>query len=156
MNIHNLHESTAIGQALLAGNLDKANQLLGYNYILKGTVIEGKKIGGKIGFPTANILPDSNKLIPANGAYAVEVNTEFGCFPGMLNIGINPTIDSTNRKTSIEVHIINFDKDIYNKNISISFKKRLRDEMRFENIEQLVAQMKLDKEETIKLFSFFS
>ena len=123
---------------------------------ITGTVIEGKKIGRKIGFPTANILPDSNDPIPANGTYAVEVNTEFGCFAGMLNIGVNPTIDSANKKISIEVHIIDFNKDIYNKNISITFKKRLRDEMQFENIEQLVAQMKLDKEETIKLFSFFS
>jgi riboflavin kinase/FMN adenylyltransferase len=116
---------------------------------ITGTIIEGKKLGRKIGFPTANILPDANEPIPANGAYAVEVNTEFGCFLGMLNIGVNPTIDSENKKLSIEVHIINFDKDIYNKNISITFNKKLRDEMQFENIEQLVAQMKLDKEETI-------
>ena len=156
MTIHNLHENTAIRQALLAGDLDNANRLLGYDYTVTGTVIEGKKIGSKIGFPTANILPDANELIPANGAYAVEVKTKFGCFPGMLNIGVNPTIDSTNRKINIEVHIINFDRDIYNKSISIIFKKKLRDEKQFENIEQLAAQMKLDKEETIKLFPFFS
>jgi riboflavin kinase/FMN adenylyltransferase len=123
---------------------------------ITGTVIAGKKLGKKIGFPTANILPDANEPIPANGAYAVEVNTEFGRFAGMLNIGVNPTIDASNRKTSIEVHIIDFDRDIYSKNISIIFRKKLRDEIRFENIEQLVAQMKLDKEETIKLFSIFS
>jgi riboflavin kinase/FMN adenylyltransferase len=121
-----------------------------YDYTITGTVIEGKKFGREIGFPTANILPDTDKPIPAGGVYAVEVITEFGHFAGMLNIGINPTIDSVNRKTNIEVHIIDFDKDIYNKTISVIIKKRLRDEIQFENIEQLVAQMKLDKEETLK------
>jgi riboflavin kinase/FMN adenylyltransferase len=138
---------------LLTKDLDKANLLLGYNYKISGTVIEGEKNGRKIGFPTANILPATNKLIPANGAYAVEVNTEFGCFSGMLNIGVNPTINSTNKGISIEVNIFNFNHDIYNHDISIVFKKRLRDEKQFNNIEQLVAQMKLDKAETLRIFS---
>ena len=117
---------------------------------ITGTVIEGKKFGREIGFPTANILPDANTSIPESGVYAAEVITEFGHFAGMLNIGVNPTINAANKKTSVEVHIIDFDKDIYNKTISVIIKKRLRDEMQFENIEQLVAQMKLDKEETIR------
>ena len=142
--------SSVIRQAVLAGNLDSANRFLGYNYTVAGTVIDGKKIGRKIGFPTANILPDANKLIPACGVYAVEVNVECGCFSGMLSIGANPTIDSANRNTSIEVNIIDFDKDIYNEPISIVFRKRLRDEKRFENIEQLATQIKIDKEETLK------
>jgi len=120
--------------------------------IITGTVIEGKKFGRKIGFPTANILPDANNQLPDNGAYAVEVITEFGRFAGMLNIGVNPTINPSNRKTSVEVHIINFEKDIYNKIITVIIKKRLRDEIRFENIEQLVAQMKVDKEDTLRAF----
>jgi len=118
---------------------------------ITGTVVEGKKFGREIGFPTANILPNANNSLPANGTYSVEVITEFGRFAGMLNIGVNPTINAANKKTSIEVHIIDFDKDIYNKTISIIIKKRLRDEIQFENIEQLVTQMKLDKEETLKL-----
>ena len=117
---------------------------------ITGTVIKGKKLGREIGFPTANILPDANNPLPANGTYVVEVITEFGRFAGMLNIGINPTIDPSNRKTNIEVHIIDFDKDIYNKKISVIIKKRLRDEIQFKNIEQLVSQMKLDREETVK------
>jgi riboflavin kinase/FMN adenylyltransferase len=144
--------SSTIREALLAGGVDNANSLLGYNYTIAGTVIEGKKIGKGIGFPTANILPDITKLIPAGGVYAVGVNTKFGFFPGMLSIGVNPTIDPANRKISIEVNIINFDRDIYNENISVIFRKRLRDEKRFENIEQLVSQMKLDREETLRLF----
>ena len=119
--------------------------------IITGTVVEGKKFGREIGFPTANILPDASMSISASGVYAVEVITEFGRFFGMLNIGVNPTINAENRKTSVEVHIIDFDKDIYNKTISVIIKKRLRDEIQFENIEQLVAQMKLDMEETLKL-----
>ena len=144
--------SSVIRQLLLAGDLDSANSLLGYNYTVTGTVIEGKKNGRKIGFPTANILPDITKLIPAGGGYAVEVNTKFGRFAGMLNIGVNPTINPTNKKTSIEVYIIDFDKDIYNETISVVFKKRLRSEKRFENTEQLALQMQLDKEETIRCF----
>jgi riboflavin kinase/FMN adenylyltransferase len=120
------------------------------NYTITGTVVEGKKLGREIGFPTANILPDADKPIPACGVYAVEVITEFGCFAGMLNIGVNPTIDSANQKTSFEVHIIDFNKDIYNKTISVIIKKKLRDEIQFKNIEQLVSQMKLDKEATLR------
>ena len=141
--------SSLIRQALFMGNLDKANCLLGYNYTITGTVIEGKKIGSGIGFPTANILPDANKMIPAGGVYAVDVNTKHGSFLGMLSIGTNPTIDPANEKTSIEVNIFNFDKDIYNENISVVFRKRLRDEKRFKSVEQLMAQMKLDKEEAL-------
>ena len=143
--------SSVIRQALLAGDVDNANRLLGYNYTVEGTVIEGKKNGKKIGFPTANILPDITKLIPASGVYAVETNTKYGHFSGMLNIGVNPTINPANKKISIEVNIINFDRDIYNENISVTFKKRLRDEKRFKNIEQLVQQVKLDREETLRL-----
>ena len=142
--------SSIIREALLAGELDRANRLLGYDYSVTGTVIEGKKIGRRIGFPTANILPDANKLIPAAGVYAVEVNAEFGHFNGMLSIGVNPTINPANRKISIEVNIFDFDSDIYNENIVIIFKKRLRDEKRFESVEQLAAQMKLDKEKTLE------
>ena len=142
--------NSSVIKALLVGDLDSANCLLGYNYTITGTVVEGRKIGREIGFPTANILPDADKPIPAGGVYAVEVNTEFGRFPGMLSIGLNPTIDPSNRKTSIEVNIFDFDRDIYNQKISITFRKRLRDEIRFDSIEQLVAQMKLDREEALK------
>ena len=145
--------SSIIKKLLHEGDLDKANLLLGYDYKMSGVVIEGKKIGTKLGFPTANILPATDKLIPAGGVYAVEVETKSGYFKGMLNIGISPTINPANSKISMEVHIIDFNQNIYNQNISVVFKKRLRNERQFDNIEQLVSQMKLDREETIKVFS---
>lgn len=144
--------STSIREALLSGRLDDANRLLGYNYLMTGRVVEGRKIGRSIGFPTANIRTEAHKLIPANGVYAVEVSADKGRFAGMLSIGTNPTITSSQVLRSIEVNILNFDRDIYGMDISVNFRKRLRDERRFDSISQLVDQMHIDKEETLKLF----
>lgn len=100
--------SSLIREALLKGNLDVANNMLGYFYSLTGTVVSGKQIGRSIGFPTANIKPaDKYKLIPATGVYAVEVQYEGKIFPGMLNIGSNPTVNSDVRVRNIEVYILN-------------------------------------------------
>ena len=99
--------SSSIREALLKGKLDEANKWLGYSYSVSGTVIEGRKIGRTIGFPTANIKPDSQyKLIPGNGVYAVEVQFDDKFYPGMLNIGSNPTVNDDIRFRSIEVHIL--------------------------------------------------
>jgi riboflavin kinase/FMN adenylyltransferase len=144
--------SSLIRDALIKGRLDEANSWLGYPYTLSGSVIEGKKIGRTIGFPTANIKPDSqNKLVPCNGVYAVEVKIENKVFPGMLSIGSNPTVNEDLNFRSIEVHILNYVMDIYGKNISVIFRKRLRDEKKFGNLEQLTKQMELDKQETLRL-----
>ncbi len=144
--------SSSIREALLRGKLDNANRWLGYNYSVSGTVIEGRKIGRSIGFPTANIYPDSQyKLIPANGVYAVEVHLNEKAYPGMLSIGSNPTVNSDLRIRSIEVHILNFDNDIYGRKISVVFRKRLRNEKKFDNLEQLTRQMGHDKQETLRL-----
>jgi riboflavin kinase / FMN adenylyltransferase len=146
--------SSIIREALLKGNLDDANNWLGYNYSVTGTVIEGKRLGRTIGFPTANILPDSaNKLIPCNGVYAVEVKLGDEIFPGMLNIGSNPTVNSDKKFRSIEVNILNFDRDIYSKTISVVFRKRLRDERKFDGLEALKVQMMLDRQHTLKILS---
>lgn len=145
--------STSIRTALLEGRLDAANELLGYNYFIKGIIIEGKKIGRSIGFPTANILTEAHKLIPANGVYAVEVLVEKSTFPGMLSIGTNPTIDSNNRVRSVEVNILNFERDIYGSSITVILRKRLRDENKFDSIDQLTDQMQKDKTDTLELFS---
>ena len=127
---------------------------LGYYYSVSGTVIEGRKIGRSIGFPTANIKPDSpNKLIPCNGVYAVEVRIDNTLYPGMLSIGSNPTVNSDRNFRSIEVHILNFDKDIYGRNISVNSGKRLRDEKKFDDLEQLTKQMSLDRQDTLRLFA---
>jgi riboflavin kinase/FMN adenylyltransferase len=142
--------SSSIRKALIAGQLDAANSWLGYNYSLTGTVVEGRKIGKSMGFPTANIRTDYHyKLIPCDGVYAVEVVLEGSKLPGVLSIGSNPTVNSDKDKKSIEVHIMNYDEDIYGKSISVIFRKRLRDEIKFDSREQLTEQMKLDKQQAM-------
>ena len=144
--------SSIIRQALLAGKLEEANRWLGYEYSLTGKIIEGKMIGRSIGFPTANIDPDSDhKLIPATGVYAVKVLIGDKTFPGMLSIGSNPTVNSDLTLRSIEVHILGFDEDIYGKTITLIFIKRLRDEKKFENLNQLKEQMSLDRQDTLQM-----
>jgi riboflavin kinase / FMN adenylyltransferase len=146
--------SSTIRKALLNGKLDDANSWLGYAYTVSGKVITGRKIGRSIGFPTANIEPGSrHKLIPCNGVYAVEVRIEEELHPGMLSIGSNPTVNNDISVRSIEVHILNFDRDIYGSQISVIFRKRLRDEIKFENIDQLAEQMMRDKQTTLRLLT---
>jgi len=146
--------SSSIRNALLKGSLDEANRWLGYSYSVNGTIVEGRKIGRSIGFPTANIKPDYQyKLIPANGVYAVEVLLDGLIYPGMLSIGSNPTVNNDAGIRSIEVHILNFDKDIYGKAISVIFRKRLRDEIKFDNTKQLAEQMELDQQQAILLLT---
>lgn len=144
--------STAIREALLSGNLANANKWLGYSYQVTGKVIEGKKLGRSLGFPTANIKPDEdNKLIPASGVYAVEVLIENDLRPGVLSIGFNPTVDPERRTRSIEVNIFDFEDDLYGKTVTIFFRYRLRDEKKFENTDQLRIQMALDRDEALRL-----
>ena len=146
--------SSLVRGELLQGRIEEANKLLGYGYSVSGTVMQGRKIGRTIGFPTANIRPgDQHKLIPGKGVYAVEVNSGGKQYQGMLNIGSNPTVNSDASLRSIEVHILNFSGDIYGSEISVVFRKRLRDEIRFESVEKLVIQMQMDKQTTIQLFS---
>jgi len=146
--------SSSIREALLNGKLDEANRWLGYSYSVSGTIIEGRKIGRSIGFPTANIDPDNKyKLIPGNGVYAVEVHLDDKNYMGMLSIGSNPTVNADIRIRSIEVHILNYNMDIYGRKISVTFRKRLRDEKKFDNIEQLTQQMELDKHDTLRVLS---
>ena len=146
--------SSAIRDALLNGRLDEANSWLGYFYSLGGTVVGGRQIGRSIGFPTANIKPeDQYKLIPGNGVYAVEVRLNEGIYPGMLSIGSNPTVNNDGRSRTIEVHIINFNRDVYGNRISVIFRKRLREEIKFDNTQKLAEQMEVDKQITMKLLS---
>ncbi|MEI8224480.1 MAG: bifunctional riboflavin kinase/FAD synthetase [Bacteroidota bacterium] len=146
--------SSLIRDALLKGRLDEANRWLGYSYSISGTIVEGRKIGRSIGVPTANIKPDYEyKLIPGNGVYAVEVQLDGLIYPGMLSIGSNPTVNNDAGIRSIEVHILNFDKDIYGRAISVIFRKRLRDEIKFDNTDQLAEQMKLDQQQVILLLT---
>jgi riboflavin kinase/FMN adenylyltransferase len=146
--------SSLIRNALITGNLSAANEWLGYDYFLRGLVVEGKKIGREIGFPTANIKPsDSHKLIPGNGVYAVDTWIGEIKYAGMLSVGYNPTINKTKGARSIEVNIFSFEEDIYGKEIEIVFRYRLRDEKKFSNTKELSDQMKLDKENALRLLA---
>jgi riboflavin kinase/FMN adenylyltransferase len=150
----NAISSSAIRDALLQGSLGDACRWLGYNYSLAGKIVEGKKIGRELGFPTANIKPsDRYKLIPGNGVYAVEVAVGAERYPGMLSIGLNPTINEANRKRSIEVHIFDFDENIYGSEIRVIFRERLRDEKKFENLELLREQMRDDRLKALQILS---
>ena len=144
--------SSAIRRSLLSGDVMTAQKYLGYNYFLEGTVVGGYQVGRKIGFPTANLRVDfPNKLIPSIGVYAVRVYVSGQQWKGMLSIGYRPTINNGN-DLSIEVHILDFQGDIYNQKMRLEFIEFLRPEIKFDSVDELIAQMHKDKEETIKVF----
>lgn len=145
-DINNINiSSSKIRKALEEGDVELAASFLGYNYFLSGQVIHGKKLGKTIGYPTANIaIESSDKLIPKPGVYFVEVITTGFKGYGMLNIGTNPTTDNDSL-IKIEVNIFNFDEDIYNKKIKIAFLKRIRDEQKFNSIDELKKALKNDE-----------
>jgi riboflavin kinase/FMN adenylyltransferase len=146
--------STKIREFLTAGNLHIANNYLGYEYFISGNVVEGNQIGRKIGFPTANIkIPEPYKQVPKDGVYAVRVNLSGESYFGMINIGSRPTVELTLRSKNIEVHILDFDQKIYNQTITVHFVKRIRDEKRFNGLEELKNQLVKDKKEIKALFN---
>ncbi len=146
--------SSLIRNALAMGKLSEANKWLGYDYSLRGLVVEGRKIGRKIGFPTANIRPsDKNKLVPGNGVYAVDTYIDDIKHAGMLSVGTNPTINKAGVTRSVEVNIFDFEEDIYGREIEIVFRYRLRDERKFGSIQELSRQMKIDKGNALRLLS---
>ncbi len=141
---NNTVSSTKIRNALLNGELEKANQMLGRYYSMIGKVVEGAKRGRTLGFPTANIEPeDENKLIPQNGVYFVRVNFNNKYYFGVGNIGLRPTFNHATKPIT-EVFIFDFDKDIYGENITVEFIARLRDEKKFNSKEELEKQIQLD------------
>lgn len=144
--------STKIRKALLAGDVKTANKLLNYDYSIKGKVVKGKELGREIGYPTANIsIDDKHKLIPADGIYAVTAEFENKIYKGMMSIGTNPTVGG--EKRTIEVHLFDFSKDIYGKNIRIFFKQKIRDEKKFESLEALKKAIDADKEKSLSILS---
>lgn len=146
--------STKIRQAIYKGDMQIASEFLTENFPLVGRVIKGQKLGRKLGFPTANIEVDKElKIIPKNGAYAVWAITPDGTkHKAMLNIGEKPTV-SDGSNTSIEVNILDFSEDLYGENLEIRFVKRLRDEMRFANVEELKAALNNDENAVRKILS---
>ncbi len=145
--------STLIRSKLKAGDLGAANALLGYPYYIFGEVIRGNQLGRKIGFPTANIACcHDRKQVPKDGVYAVRVSFNGEMHPGMLNIGTRPTVEESGRK-SIEVHVFDMSFDLYGKNLKVHFIERIRDEMKFDHVDQLKAQLILDKQAANQILS---
>lgn len=130
--------STAIRNSLSKGNIEKANSMLGYKFFITGTIIKGKQIGRTIGFRTANIKYPSELIDLPFGVYSVD--TEYG--KGIANFGIRPTVNGEG--TLLEVHILNFEQDIYNKNITVKFNKMIRPEKKFASLEELKKQIQKD------------
>ena len=147
--------STRIREALQRGDIKTANEYLGYPYFFEGDVIHGDKRGRTISYPTANIqLNNADKLIPADGVYAVRVSLtgsgrQFIIKQGMMNIGLRPTVDGLNHR--IEVNLFDFNEDIYEKIIQISVLHRIRDEQKFSGIEALKAQLEKDRKDALEM-----
>ncbi len=143
--------SSVIRKMLLSGRVQEANKLLAHPYEISGKVISGEQLGRKLGFPTANIELDNDlKLIPSNGVYAALAVINNRSYKGMVNIGTRPTV-SHSKQRSIEVNIIDFNEDIYNKNISLHFIEKIRDEFKFNSKEELISAMETDKKYVLQL-----
>lgn len=147
MEAINIHEnnisSTKIRNALLAGNILEANEMLGYSYSVSGKVVHGKKLGRTIGYPTANIETENIKLLPKKGAYIVEVFVNNQQYKGMLSVGTNPTVNG--EKLTVEVYILDFEGDIYDEKITVKFRDFLHEEIKFEGLEKLIERLDEDK-----------
>lgn len=140
--------STKIRKAILEGNITLANDYLGYDYFLTGTIVKGNQVGRTIGFPTANLkIEESYKLIPQNGVYIVKSILNSTTVFGMMNIGTNPTVNGGN--LSIEIHFFDFNADLYDQKIVVSILHHIRAEQKFESLDLLKAQLNKDKETSV-------
>ena len=145
------HSSTKIREMLQEGRVKEAAQVLSYNYILKGIVVKGDKIGREMGFPTANIdLFDKTKIIPKKGAYAVHIKVEKNIYKGMLYIGLRPTL-LHKKELRIEANIFDFSNNLYGRFVEIEFIDYLRKDKKFRQISNLIKQLEKDKENALKI-----
>jgi riboflavin kinase/FMN adenylyltransferase len=144
--------STRIRAAILKGNLEETNFLLGYEYFVKGTVVLGNQIGRTLGMPTVNIIPEREKLLPPFGVYITKVKVAGKCYHGISNLGRKPTIQGEH-PIGIETHIFNFNQDIYGQEIDILFIHFLRSEQKFDNLDKLKEQMWKDMEDAKKYYT---
>ncbi len=148
--------SSAVRHMIEEGRISSANNILGYPYFIQGKVVEGIKLGRKLGYPTANILLNEPvKLLPRNGVYAVVVKIDDQFHKGMLSIGVRPTIDLPQHDRTIEVNLFDFDEGLYGKHIQINFLEWLRSEKKFDSLQELKEQIATDKEEVLKIFETF-
>ena len=136
--------STFIREEIMAGNIEKANELLGYHYFVQGTVEHGKHLGGPVlGFPTANLVPPDNKLLPSFGVYITQIEVDKTLYQGIANVGCKPTIEGEN-PIGVEMHIFDFEQNIYGKEIRVDFLSRVRAELKFDSMDELKEQMNKD------------
>ena len=147
--VHNvLISSSLIRQNIENGHFDAVNPYLGYPFCLFGKVVQGNQLGRKIGYNTANIILDySNKIIPKKGVYVVQTDIDDQEYYGMMNIGNRPTVDG--KTETIEVHLFDFDQDLYYRKLRVKVLHRLRDEYKFENIEALKNQLDQDQQDAL-------
>ena len=151
--INHIISSSRIRNVLRQGDVELANTMLGHDFNIKGNVVSGFKVGRKIGFPTANIQPDDpDKLIPGLGVYAVEAKYTDVVYHGMMNVGVRPTL-SKEQKVSIEVNLFDFDQDIYHQVLEVRLRYRIRDEVGFKTIDELISRLKADKKMAIELLN---
>lgn len=145
--------SSGIRHMIEEGRIDATRKALGYPYFINGEVVKGKQLGRTIGFPTANIMPgEPFKLLPRNGVYAVKIQIGNRRYNGMLNIGVRPTLESDRPERTIEAHLFSFSQDIYGRNVTIYFHEWLRNEIKFNSIQELKDQLAIDRAEVVKLF----
>ena len=143
--------STAIRRAVEKGDFTKAAAMLGREYTILGTVTRGDNLGKKIGFPTANLSAHSEQF-PPNGVYAAEAKIDSELHRGVINLGVRPTVSGGKSERVLEIHLFDFDRDVYGRDVEVRFLKFLRPEKKFENIDALVAQIRRDVEEARALF----
>ncbi|MBO5372676.1 MAG: bifunctional riboflavin kinase/FAD synthetase [Lachnospiraceae bacterium] len=135
--------STFIREEIYAGNIEKANHLLGYHYFVQGEVVHGNKIGRTLQMPTANLIPPAEKLLPPFGVYVSKTFIDGKCYGGISNVGCKPTIEGEN-PIGVETNLFDFDADIYGKEIKVEFLHAVRKEMKFQSLEELKQQMRKD------------
>ncbi|WP_072988964.1 bifunctional riboflavin kinase/FAD synthetase [Pseudozobellia thermophila] len=144
--------STKIRKALEEGNIATANTYLGYHYMLTGTIVKGKGLGRQLNFPTANLhIGENYKLIPKNGVYVVQAELKGHTVYGMMNIGYNPTVSGKDK--SIEINFFDFSQDLYGQKIQVEILHRIRDEHKFDSVEDLRRQLQKDKQTSLALLS---
>ena len=143
--------STAIRRAVERGDFARAAAMLGREYTILGTVVRGDDLGKKIGFPTANLSAHSEQF-PPNGVYAAEASINGEVHRGVLNLGVRPTITSGKSERVLEVHLFDFNREIYGKDVEVRFVKFLRPEMKFKNVDELTAQIRRDVDQARELF----
>src|SRR5690606_8880160 len=145
--------STRIRKFLASGDIAKVNELLGRPYETTGVVIEGDKRGRQLGYPTANLNVNEEKLLPTRGVYAVKVNYHNKIYEGMANLGVKPTFKTHDLKPSVEVYMFDFDGNIYGESITVLWYQFIRDEKKFNGLNELVSQLKEDEKTIQKYFS---